>query len=256
MTELIPAIDIISGRCVRLTRGDYSRKSEYAASPLDVARRLADAGATTLHLVDLDGARASKPANLDVLAAITAATPLKVEWGGGIKSTDSVKAALDAGADRVVCGSVAVASPELMAEWLAEYGGERIALGADAKDGIVCTHGWMRDGGISAADLIAKFVPHGLTQAVCTEISRDGTLAGPHWAFYESLRRAFTSPPLSALKTQCAPDGVIITVSGGVASMDDVREAAERGLPRIIVGKAFYEGRITLDEMKQWWQNA
>ena len=238
MTEIIPAIDIIGGQCVRLTRGDYGAQTTYQCSPVEAAQAFYEAGVRTLHLVDLDGARASKPCNLQVLRDIVAATGLQVEWGGGVKSDESVAEALDAGAARVVCGSIAVSQPDLFASWLARYGGERISLGADVRDGYVATHGWMRASQLSAADLIAQFLPCGLTQAVCIEISRDGTLAGPCWSLYESLKEQFPS--------------VCITVSGGVSSIADVAEAQRLGLPRIIVGKAYYEGKITIEEIRQW----
>ena len=238
MCEIIPAIDIIGGQCVRLTRGDYGAQTTYDCSPVATAQAFQEAGVRTLHLVDLDGARASRPCNLRVLRDIVAATSLQVEWGGGIKSEQSVRDALEAGAARVICGSIAVSQPDVFASWLSTYGGERIALGADVRDGLVATHGWMQSSSLSAADLIARFLPHGLTQVVCTEISRDGTLAGPCWQLYDALQAQFPS--------------VCLTVSGGVSSMADIDGAARRNLPRIIVGKAYYEGKITLKEIQEW----
>lgn len=240
MIEVIPAIDIIDGRCVRLYQGDYGKATVYGELPADMARRLCDAGATTLHLVDLDGAKASCPRNLRVLSDITSSTALRVEWGGGIKSDDSIKAVLDAGADRAVCGSVAVTDPELINGWLSLYGGGKVSLGADVRHGKVSTHGWLKDSEVTAEDLIGRFIPSGLTQAVCTEISRDGTLLGPSWPLYERLQRQFPE--------------LCITVSGGVASVADIERAAGLGLPRIIVGKALYEGRITIQDLQTWWR--
>ncbi len=243
MTELIPAIDIIGGKCVRLTEGDYGKMKVYDTSPVDVALQLADAGCTTLHLVDLDGAKASKPVNLDLLSKISSATTLKIEWGGGIKGKDSLLQALDAGADRVVCGSFAATHTATFSQWLSALGGDKLVLGADVRNGKVCIHGWEKESQYSAAELIEIFLPFGLNQAVCTEISRDGTLTGPAWDFYIALQREYGNK-------------VCLTVSGGVSSMADVEEADRLGLPRIIVGKAFYEGKITLKEMSKWWQNA
>lgn len=240
-TELIPAIDIIDGKCVRLTEGDYGKMTAYDSSPLDVAMMLADAGCRTLHLVDLDGAKASKPMNLDVLRRIARSTSLVVEWGGGIKGKDSLLETLEAGASRVVCGSIAAANTDAFAQWLSALGGDRLVLGADARDGMVCIHGWKMKSQYTVGELIELFLPYGLNQAVCTEISRDGTLAGPAWDFYISLQKEYGNQ-------------VCFTVSGGVSGMADVEEANRKGLPRIIVGKAFYEGRITLNDMKLWWQ--
>lgn len=241
MTELIPAIDIIDGKCVRLTEGDYGKVKVYDSSPVDVALQLADAGCSTLHLVDLDGAKASKPVNLDILRKIASSTPLKIEWGGGIKGKDSLLQVLDAGADRVVCGSYAATNTDAFSQWLSALGGDRLVLGADVRNGKICTHGWEKESQYTAAELIELFLPFGLNQAVCTEISRDGTLTGPAWDFYIALQREYGNQ-------------VCFTVSGGVSSMADIEEAARLGLPRIIVGKAFYEGRITLKEMSKWWQ--
>jgi len=237
MITIIPAIDLIAGECIRLTQGDYSRKMIYARDPVDVARRYEDAGLRRLHVVDLDGARSASPVNLNVLSRIAAATRLDIEYGGGIKSETAVRAAFDHGAARVICGSVAVASPELFAEWLERYGGRRIILGADLRDGRVATHGWLRSSDTTVETLIDRFAAPGLRQTVCTDISRDGMLSSPAFDLYAGLQTRY--PELE------------VTVSGGIASMDDIRRLDEMGLRSVIVGKALYEGRITLEEISR-----
>lgn len=240
MIEIIPAIDLIGGRCVRLCKGSYERKTVYDSLPLDMAKRFADAGASWLHLVDLDGAKASKPLNLKVLDSIVESTDLKVEWGGGIKSFESLKAVLDCGATRVVCGSVAVEKPEEVCSWLKEYGSDRIVLGADVRGGLVATRGWLEDSNLNVGQLVDRFLPFGIKQVVCTDISKDGTLEGPSWDLYRRLKSAYP--------------GIVLTVSGGVSSVFDLECAVAEGLDRIIVGKAFYEGIITLEDLKIWWR--
>lgn len=239
--ELIPAIDLIDGRCVRLTQGDYGQTKIYDAEPVDMARRYADCGVRRLHIVDLDGAKAKAPCNLSTLEKVVAATGLDVEWGGGIKDSVAMRQAVDAGASRVICGSVAVDNPELFAEWLQEYGTARIILGADIRDGRVATHGWLKDGGMGVEELVEKFLPYNLSQLICTDISRDGMLQGPNLPLYEELQQRF---PM-----------VDVTLSGGVSSMDDLKRARECGVRAAIIGKAIYEGRITLKELERWLLN-
>lgn len=239
--ELIPAIDLIDGRCVRLTQGDYGQTKIYDAEPVDMARRYADCGVRRLHIVDLDGAKAKAPCNLSTLEKVVAATGLDVEWGGGIKDSVAMQQAVDAGASRVICGSVAVDNPELFAQWLQEYGASRVILGADIRDGRVATHGWLKDGGMGVEELVEKFLPYNLSQLICTDISRDGMLQGPNLPLYEQLQQRF---PM-----------VDVTLSGGVSSMDDLKRARECGVRAAIIGKAIYEGRITLKELERWLLN-
>jgi len=241
MIEVIPAIDVIEGRAVRLTKGNYNLKSEYG-DPLEMARSFADCGAKRLHLVDLDGAKASEPCNLRTLEAIAGIGALRIEWGGGLKSPEALRNVFDAGADYAIVGSLAAVHPELFEEWLAQFGPERIILGADVMDGCVRIKGWLESASLSLEELLTRFSAAGLTQAVCTDISRDGMLGGPSVDMYCRLASMYPS--------------VEITVSGGVSSMDDIRNLDELGLAKVIVGKAFYEGRITIEELKQWWQNA
>lgn len=241
MIELIPAIDIIDGRCVRLTRGDYNLQTTYGDDPAEIARAYEAVGVRRLHVVDLDGAKASAPCNLAVLERICSQTELDVEWGGGIKTEESLSAVLSAGANRAICGSVAVSHPELMTEWIAKYGAEHIILGVDIRDGKVATHGWLRESEWSAEQLIAKFGEKGLTQVICTDISKDGMLSGPTFELYELLQKQFPS--------------IEITVSGGISCMDDIRRLNDMGLRSVIIGKAIYEGRITTKELREWLQN-
>ena len=234
MIEMIPATDLIGGRCVRLTQGDYSSGKTYYRDPLEAALRFEEAGARRLHMVDLDGAKAAEPQNLAVLERIAAKTSLEVQYGGGIKSRAALRSVFDAGARRAVCGSVAVREPELFARWIAEFGPERLILGADVRDGVVAIQGWTERSERTAPELIETFLPAGLRQVVCTDISRDGMLCGPAVALYADLQRRFPQ--------------VEITVSGGVSSPDDIARLEREGLRSVIVGKALYEGRITLEK--------
>ena len=242
MIEVIPAIDLIGGQCVRLTQGDYDRKTTYYKDPLDAALRYEECGAGRLHLVDLDGAKASRPANLGVLERIAARTSLEVQYGGGIKSTEALRSVFDAGARRAICGSVAVRRPELFAGWLAEFGPGKLILGADIRDGKAAVQGWTEASELSAQELLAQFAPQGLAQVICTDIARDGMLCGASAEFYAALQGEFP--------------GVEITVSGGIGSMADIEALDGAGLRSVIVGKALYEERITLEELKRCLQNA
>lgn len=177
--ELIPAIDLIDGRCVRLTQGDYDIKKVYEQNPVDMAKMYADCGVRRLHVVDLDGAKAKEPCNLRVLEQLATNTNLDIEWGGGIKSTDALRAALNAGANRVICGSVAVDNRELFADWLQNYGAGHVILGADVRGRNVATHGWLKESQVSIDEIIGWFLPFGLKQLICTDISKDGMLQGP-----------------------------------------------------------------------------
>lgn len=234
--KIIPAIDLIGGRCVRLSQGDYDRCSVYGDDPVDVAKSFEDCGIEMLHLVDLEGAKAQKPANLNVLERIASATSLSIEFGGGIKSDASIVSAFDAGASRVICGSVACSMPDLFVSWLHAYGGERIVLGADVRDGMVAVNGWKDRTDIGLDELISAFLPEGLETAIVTDISRDGMLSGAAVELYEGLMSRFPS--------------LGVVASGGVGSFADVEALGEAGVGAVIVGKAIYEGRITLSQLK------
>ena len=228
-------MDLIQGSCVRLTQGDYGRLTTYDRDPLNAVLRFEAAGARRLHMVDLDGAKAQQPANLAVLERIAARTSLEIQYGGGIKSSAALRDVFAAGAQRAVCGSIAVREPERFAAWLEEFGGERLILGADLRDGRIAIQGWLETTTLSAAELIARFRPQGLRQVICTDIARDGMLCGP------------------ALQTEF-PD-VEITVSGGIGALDDLAALDRAGLHSVIVGKAIYEGRITLNDLERCLRN-
>lgn len=242
MMELIPAIDLIDGCCVRLTQGDYADRKVYGQNPVDMAKMYADCGVARLHVVDLDGAKAKEPCNLRVLERLANETSLDIEWGGGIKSSDALRSAIDAGANRVICGSVAVDNSELFASWLQEYGADHIILGADVRGRNVATHGWLKETEVTIDSIIEQFLPFGLKQLICTDISKDGMLQGPNFPLYVELKEKY---PM-----------VNTTLSGGISSMADIDKASSLGLHSVIIGKAIYEGRITLNDLKQWLQNA
>ena len=232
MIEIIPAIDIIEGKCTRLSQGDYTTQKNYGGDPAEWARAFAGCGIRRLHLVDLEGAKASTPQNLRTLEKIAGLGLLKLEWGGGIKDDDALASVWNAGAHWAIIGSIAAKEPGRMQGWLQTYG-SRIILGADIRNGKVAISGWLEDSGIGLDSLIESF--KGLEQAIVTDISRDGMLQGPAFDLYKGLQTRFP-----ALKT---------IVSGGVSSMDDIRRADSMGLPGIIVGKAIYENRITLNDI-------
>ena len=237
MINVIPAIDLIDGKCVRLTKGDYNQKKQYDASPVDMALRYQDIGIRRMHLVDLDGAKSSSPKNLHVLEQIATHTSLDIEWGGGIKSDEALRDAFNAGANHLIIGSVAVSHPELFARWLDTYGGDRLVLGADVNNGRVAINGWLEESEQTIENLIDRFVPHGLREVICTDIAKDGMLQGPTFDLYARLQAAY-------------PEQDII-VSGGISKMDDIRRLDEMNLRHVIVGKAIYEGRITLEELRR-----
>ncbi len=237
MINIIPAIDLIDGKCVRLTKGDYSQKKQYDASPIDMALRYQDIGIHRLHLVDLDGAKSSSPRNLHVLEEIATRTSLDIEWGGGIKNDEALRDAFNAGAHHLIIGSVAVSRPELFARWLDQYGGDRLILGADVNDGRVAINGWMDQSEQTIEALIDRFRPNGLREVICTDIAKDGMLQGPSFDLYARLQAAY--PELD------------IIVSGGISAMDDIYRLNEMNLRHVIVGKAIYEGRISLEEIRR-----
>lgn len=242
MIEIIPAIDIIDGQCVRLTQGDYNQKTTYSSDPVEVARSYERVGIRRLHVVDLDGAKASEPRNLDVLRRIATVTGLDVQYGGGIKSAEALQSVLDAGANRAICGSIAITQPEVFEEWLKTCGPEHIILGADTKAGKVAINGWLDSSEVDVQTIINRFAAAGLTQVICTDISRDGMLTGPNFDLYEELQNQFPA--------------IDITVSGGISKMADIHRLNDMNLRSVIVGKAIYEGRITMEELKACLPNA
>lgn len=242
MIEIIPAIDIIEGRCVRLSQGDYSRSKVYDSSPVDMAKRYADCGVKRIHVVDLDGAKSSSPKNLKTLEKMAIGASVEIEWGGGIKSEESLRALFDYGATYAIVGSVAARTPELFAEWLHMFGGEKMVLGADVREGKVSVNGWQEDLGVTIEQLVDGFLPYGLSQVICTDISKDGMLEGPSFDLYTDLQSRY--------------EGVDFTVSGGISSMADIERLSELQLRKVIVGKAIYENRITLKDIERWLLNA
>ncbi len=240
MIEISPAIDIVSGRCVRLSKGDFGTGKVYDVDPVEMAERLSACGVRRIHAVDLDGARDSRPRNLDVLERMASRADAEIEWGGGISSADALREAFRAGASQVIVGSVAALDPGMFEDWLGQYGGGRLVLGADVREGRVSVKGWQEDTDMTVEALVERFLPYGLREVICTDISRDGMLSGPSASIYADLQRRFGS--------------LFVTVSGGVSSMEDVKSLDTLGLKRVIVGKAIYEGRISLEEIAEWSQ--
>ena len=240
MIEIIPAIDLIGGQCVRLSQGDYATQKNYGGNPVEWARAFSDCGVRRLHLVDLEGAKAGAPRNLKTLEAIASLGLLTLEWGGGINNDEALRAVWDAGADQAIIGSVAAREPELMSAWLQEFG-DRMILGADVRGRKVAVSGWLQDSGLEIDALIDRFLPDGLQRVIVTDIARDGMLQGPSLDLYGALQERFPS--------------LHFVVSGGISGMDDIRRTVERGFTRIIVGKAIYEHRITLKDIALCLQN-
>ena len=234
--ELIPAIDIIDGKCVRLTKGDYGQKKVYNDDPVAQAKEFEKLGMKRLHVVDLDGAKAKHVVNVDVLRGITAATGLKVDFGGGIKSDDDIEKAFAAGASLVTIGSIAVSQPDTFMRWLDRYGADKVILVADVRNGLVSINGWKEDTSEKLLPFLARYVKAGVKNVLCTEISRDGTLSGPSTDLYREVMEAFP--------------GIHLIASGGVGRNEDIIELDEAGIPAVVFGKAWYEGKINLEELK------
>ncbi|GHB69152.1 1-(5-phosphoribosyl)-5-[(5-phosphoribosylamino)methylideneamino]imidazole-4-carboxamide isomerase [Persicitalea jodogahamensis] len=235
--NIIPAIDLIEGKCVRLTQGDYAQKKIYNEKPLEVAKQFEDAGLTRLHLVDLDGAKAKKVVNWKVLETIAGKTGLHVDFGGGVQSDDDLRVAFECGAKQVTGGSVAVKQPDLFEHWLKTYGGEKIILGADAKNEKIAVSGWEEGTELWVYDFVEKYQQKGVKYIISTDVAKDGLLQGPSFDLYNNLQ------------DKC-PDLHVIA-SGGVSDMGDLERLAEMGLYGVIVGKAIYEGRVTLAELSK-----
>ena len=236
MIEIIPAIDLIDGKCVRLVQGDFAQKKIYSENPLDVAKMFENAGLARLHMVDLDGAKSGSPANLKVLEKIAANTNLTIDFGGGIKTDEDIEAVFDAGAKIVGIGSVAVKEPEKFFAWLERYGGERILLGADVNGKNLAINGWQTATDIEIMPFLREYFARGVTQAFVTDISKDGLLEGSSNLLYAEILRA-----LPRLK---------LIASGGVSKIEDIRELEKIGCAGVIVGKAIYEGRIRINQLE------
>jgi phosphoribosylformimino-5-aminoimidazole carboxamide ribotide isomerase len=235
---IIPAIDIIDGKCVRLTQGDYNQKKEYNEHPLEVAKRFEDAGLKRLHLVDLDGAREKKVKNWKVLEAIASKTSLVIDFGGGVADERDVQMVFDSGATFATVGSIAVKNEFEFTKWLLTFGAGKFLLGADVKDKMIVIHGWMEATEKPVFDLIGNYSRKGVQQIFCTDVSKDGKLQGPSIDLYSEIIRQF-------------PDLYFIA-SGGVSSLEDLRALDQIGCKGAIVGKAIYENRVTLSELKEF----
>lgn len=238
MIEIIPAIDMIEGKCVRLTQGDYATRKVYNEDPLEVAKAFEDAGIRRLHVVDLDGAKAGHIVNYRVLEKLAGHTSLVIDFGGGLKQTKDVEIAFDCGAQMVTGGSIAVKDPETFTAWIARFGSERIILGADAKDRRIAISGWEEATDAELLPFIQKYREQGIEKAICTDISRDGMLEGPAVDLYKEILEA-------------VPE-IYLIASGGVSSIADIEKLAEANVPAVIFGKALYEGRITLKELERF----
>lgn len=232
--RIIPAIDILGGKCVRLTRGEYDSPTLYSDDPLDIAQRFEEAGIRHLHLVDLDGAREKHVVNINVLERIASRTKLKVDFGGGIKSEEDILSAFNAGAGQITAGSIAADQPDVVIRWIEQFGAERIILGADARNRKIATHGWTQESELDVLDFIRSYAGRGIKQVICTDIGLDGTLLGSSKDLYREI--------LSEINIQ-------LIASGGVNSVEDLLALREIGCEGAIVGKAFYEGRISLKQL-------
>jgi phosphoribosylformimino-5-aminoimidazole carboxamide ribotide isomerase len=236
--QIVPAIDIIDGKCVRLTEGDYAQKIIYNENPLEVAKAFEDAGIKRLHLVDLDGAKAGVVKNWKVLESIALHTKLVIDFGGGIKTDEDVALVFERGASLATIGSIAVANPELFLNWVSTYGAHAFFLGADVKDNLIAVNGWMKTSNISINGFISGYLDKGITNIFCTDVTKDGRLEGPSTVLYQSLLTMFPNLKLVA--------------SGGVSSLQDLEALADIGCAGAIVGKAIYENRISLKELQQF----
>ena len=235
MIELIPAIDIIDGQCVRLTKGDYDQKTVYRDSPAEVAKEFEQLGFKRLHVVDLDGAKSKHIVNDSVLRRITTETNLTVDFGGGIKTDEDIEKAFEAGAAMVTVGSIAVTQPDLFIGWLNKYGAERMILGADVRNGKISINGWKEDSAEDLLPFLQKYLEACVKNVLCTEISKDGTLQGPAIELYKEVMKEYPQLHLIA--------------SGGVSSKDDIEALDRAGIRAVVFGKAIYEGRINLKEL-------
>ncbi|CAL2085772.1 1-(5-phosphoribosyl)-5-((5-phosphoribosylamino)methylideneamino) imidazole-4-carboxamide isomerase [Tenacibaculum sp. 190524A05c] len=235
--RIIPAIDIIEGKCVRLTKGDYNTKKIYNENPLEVAKQFEDAGIEYLHVVDLDGAKSKHIVNHNVLEQIASKTNLKIDFGGGLKSDQDAKIAFESGANQITGGSIAVKNPDIFINWLKNYGSERIILGADCKNRKVATHGWMETSVVDVVEFITDYEEIGVEYVICTDVAKDGMLEGTSNELYKEI--------LETTKVK-------LIASGGVSNLDDLFKVQELGCEGVIVGKAIYENKISLKELEQF----
>ncbi|KAF2506792.1 1-(5-phosphoribosyl)-5-[(5-phosphoribosylamino)methylideneamino]imidazole-4-carboxamide isomerase [Flavobacterium zhairuonense] len=236
--RIIPAIDIIEGKCVRLSKGDYDTKIIYNENPLEVAKSFEAHGIEYLHLVDLDGAKSSKIVNYKILEQIATQTNLKIDFGGGLKSDDDLRIAFESGANQITGGSIAVKNRTIFEKWISEYGSEKIILGADAKDEKIAVSGWLEESNEDLIPFIQDYQSKGIQYVICTDIAKDGMLQGPSFDLYSKI--------LAEAK------GVKLIASGGISTFDELPKLAELGCEGTIIGKAIYEGRITLKQLENY----
>ena len=238
MIDIIPAIDVIDGKCVRLSKGDYNCKKVYAEDPLEVARMMQDVGCRRLHLVDLDGAKSNHIVNHKVLERIATKTDLVIDFGGGLKSDEDLQIAFDSGASMITGGSIAVKNPEIFQGWINRFGSEKIILGADTRNGKISTTGWTDDSDLDIIPFVKDYMQKGITKVISTDINVDGTLSGPSLKLYQEMLEALPS--------------LYLIASGGVSSMSDIEALQQTRVPAVIVGKAIYEERISLKELEKF----
>ncbi|TAH25708.1 MAG: 1-(5-phosphoribosyl)-5-[(5-phosphoribosylamino)methylideneamino]imidazole-4-carboxamide isomerase [Cytophagales bacterium] len=238
MIQIIPAIDLIDGKCVRLTQGDFNQKTEYDSSPVEIAKIIEDAGIKKLHVVDLDGAKHKKIINHKTLEAIVKATKLDVDFGGGLQSDQDVQIAFDCGAKQITGGSIAVKNRPLFEQWILRFGPEKIILGADVRNEQIAVSGWQEVSNISVFDFIDSYIQLGLKYIFCTDVAKDGLLQGPSFKLYEKIKNQF-------------PD-ILLIASGGVTTTSDVEQLNQMGVYGAIIGKAYYEGKIQLLDLQKY----
>lgn len=236
--RIIPAIDIINGQCVRLTKGDYETKKVYNEDPLEVAKSFEDAGIEFLHVVDLDGAKASHIVNYKVLESIAGKTNLKIDFGGGLKSDNDLRIAFESGANQITGGSIAVKNPKVFETWIAKYGSDKIILGADCNNEKIAISGWQEESDLEVIQFIRDYQTKGVSYVICTDISKDGMLEGPSFDLYKRI--------LNDVK------GIKLIASGGISKFSELPQLVEMGCEGVIVGKAIYENRISLKELEQF----
>ncbi len=241
MIQIIPAIDLIEGKCVRLTQGDYEQKKVYNENPLEVARQFEDAGITRLHLVDLDGAKEKRIINHKVLESIASTTSLQIDFGGGLQSDEDLRIAFESGAKQITGGSIAVKKPEIFLNWLSTYGSEKIILGADAKDEMIAVSGWQETTELPLMDFLADYIQKGVRYSISTDVAKDGLLQGPSTALYQRISENFPELKLIA--------------SGGISRMQDIEDLDALNIYGVIVGKAIYENRISLKDIERFYAN-
>ena len=238
MIEIIPAIDIIEGKCVRLTKGDYDTKKVYNDDPLEVAKMMEANGMRRLHVVDLDGAKSQHIVNYNIIERIADHTSLVIDFGGGIKTDEDIDIAFGSGASLVTVGSVAVKEPELFGEWLEKYSPAKVILGADVKNGLISINGWKEEGNDELMPFLQRYINKGIENVLCTDISTDGMLEGPATELYSEIMKQF-------------PD-IHLIASGGVSCIEDIEALDQAGIPAVVFGKALYEGKIKMEELKKY----